>query len=653
MSSLDKDVGEADAVREVFDAAPVILCGLAGPDHRVIAANAAYRATLGRSDFLGTPLAEVFPELAGQQLYEMADRVYRTGVPQVGQGWRAHIERDSGSGQLVELYVDFTMSPRFAADGTVIGLNYFGLDATERVLEQRRARLATAEAVRLYQDAREVINTLQRQLLPDGLPVLPAVQIAGSYLLADAGDAAGGDWFDAVPLPDGRVALAVGDVVGHGVAASAAMGQIRAVLHDRLDETGDPLVAIAAADRVARRVPGARATTVCVVVLDPADGAITYCSAGHPPPLIAGPRESRYLAGGTVGALGTGAAFTLATARLDPGEVLLLYSDGIIERPGRTPATATVELARVAVDAVAGRGLDDSELAPAGRVCLHGIELLVRQTGHSDDITLLAAARRTPAPPLRLSAPAGATAIRPARDALVRWLLDLGAGESDLAALSHAVVELVTNAAEHSHPDTGGGRLTVAADLDTGGIVRVAVGDDGHWHPRDRPGDQDFRRDHGLGLAMAAGLADELRVDHDGPGTTVTIRRRLSTPAALLTTDEISSGAEYRPVTPAEPTVFLDRPAAPSSRLAIHGPLDAINTERLSAELGRLTLGGTQELIVDLTGVTHLASAAVAVLYRSPGLRLYAPAGSVAQHVLTLAALPYTTADPHGSEDPA
>ncbi|BCY11201.1 SpoIIE family protein phosphatase [Actinoplanes sp. L3-i22] len=653
MDGLDERVGAADDVRAVFESTPALLCGLAGPEHRVIAANAAYRAALGRSDFVGEPLAQMYPEGAGQQLFEMADRVYRTGVPQVGQGWRAHVERGPGSGQLVEMYFDFTMAPRLGPDGTVAGLTYFGLDATDRVLEQQRAHLETVEAVRRYEDARELITTLQRQLLPAGLPVLPSVQLAGSYLLAEAGDAAGGDWFDAVPVPGGRVALVVGDVAGHGVAASAAMGQLRAVLHDRLDETGDPLIAIAAADRMALRVPAARAATVCVVVLDPADGTLVHCSAGHPPPLIAGPRESRYLPCAGTGSLGTGATFATATAQLGPDEVLLLYSDGLVERPGRTPAAATVELAQVAIDAVAGRGLDDSGLTPVERVCLHGIELLVRQTGHTDDITLLAARRRVPAPPLRLSLAAERGVVRPARDALVRWLLDQGAGEADLSAFAHAAVELVTNAAEHSHPDTGGGTVTVSADLGTDGVARLAVADDGRWQAREKPGDEDFRRDHGLGLAMTAGLVDDLRLDHGAAGTTITVRRRLSCPATLLTTGEISHGAAFRPADPQPATLFRGEPAAPGNRLAVHGPLDAVNTDRLAAELGRLTLGGTHDLVVDLSAVTHLASAAVAVLYRSPALRMYAPAGSLAQHVLTLAGLPHTTADPHRSEDPA
>jgi anti-anti-sigma regulatory factor len=106
--------------------------------------------------------------------------------------------------------------------------------------------------------------------------------------------------------------------------------------------------------------------------------------------------------------------------------------------------------------------------------------------------------------------------------------------------------------------------------------------------------------------------------------------------------------------------LILDQPNAPSSRIAIHGPLDTDTVEALTAELDRLTLGGTHELTVDLTSVTHLASAAIAALYqrhrhgegRPYPLRLYAPAGSAAHHVLSLINLPHTTTDPHRDEDP-
>jgi anti-sigma regulatory factor (Ser/Thr protein kinase)/anti-anti-sigma regulatory factor len=509
-----------------------------------------------------------------------------------------------------------------------------------------------------------VITALQRQLLPPGLPVLPSVQAGASYLLADADDAAGGDWFDAVPVPGERVALVVGDVVGHGVEASAAMGQLRAVLEDRLDETGDVLGAVTAVDRMARRVPGARAATACVVLLDPADGTLAWCSAGHPPPLIAGPDSARFLPASGQGPLGTGAAYTVLRDRLEPDEVVLLYSDGIIERPGRIPADATAELAQVVCDVIAGRGFrDESGFPLVDRVCTQTLELLVRQTGHSDDITLLAAQHRPLAPPFVLGGPGVPLTIGLARGAVDAWVGALEAGDQDRVALNHAVVELVTNALKHARPDTADVAVTVTAELGDDGVARLTVADNGRWRERARPGDDAFRKDHGYGLAMTASLADHLDVDRREDGTTVTFRRRLSRSARLLTADQASQGLSSAAEDVPELLLILDQPGAPGSRIAVHGPLDASTVEELGVELDRYTLGGTHELVVDLTAVTHLASAAVAELYRTrPGsderqypLRLYAPEGSTAHHVLSLVGLPHATSDPHfaANETPA
>ena len=120
----------------------------------------------------------------------------------------------------------------------------------------------------------DVVAELQQALLPAALPVLPGLSIAARYLVAAPDQAAGGDWFDVIPLPDGAVALVVGDVVGHGVAASAAMGQLRAVLGELLLETGDVQAALHRIDRMAKRPQALRATTVCVAVLDAASGAL-------------------------------------------------------------------------------------------------------------------------------------------------------------------------------------------------------------------------------------------------------------------------------------------------------------------------------------------------------------------------------------------
>jgi serine phosphatase RsbU (regulator of sigma subunit) len=260
-----------------------------------------------------------------------------------------------------DAYIDFILRPWHFPDGAIAGLLAYMTDGTERVRERQAAQRQAAEAQRRYEQALGVIDALQRELLPAGLPVLPGVQIAGSYLLAEADTAAGGNWFDAIPLAGGRVGLVVGDVVRHGVAASAVLGQLRAVLAERLGRGAELPAALASVDWIARRVPGARAATVCVAVLDPADGSLCYCTAGHPPPLLVPAQgEARYLPATGAGPLGTGSAFPVETNTLD-ANVLLLYSDGILERPGREVTASTVELAQVAADTTAGRALDTGE----------------------------------------------------------------------------------------------------------------------------------------------------------------------------------------------------------------------------------------------------------------------------------------------------
>lgn len=263
----------------------------------------------------------------------------------------------------------------------------------KQVRRRRTAQQQAVEAQRRCEQVRDVIDTLQRELLPAGVPVLPRVQIAASYLLADEDIAAGGDWFDALSLPDGRVALVVGDVVGHGVAASATMGQLRILLHERLAATADIVTAARAVDAAAGRIRGARAATVCVAIIEPSRGELRYCTAGHPPPPVVTFRgEARYLPTTGPGPIGVGGDFTagsVGTARLGAGEMVLLYTDGILERPGRDLAASTVELAQVAGDVAADRALRGDPAFPAERVCTQALELLTRVTGHSDDVTLL------------------------------------------------------------------------------------------------------------------------------------------------------------------------------------------------------------------------------------------------------------------------
>ncbi|MGI5242622.1 SpoIIE family protein phosphatase [Dactylosporangium sp. CA-139066] len=619
---------DADPIRSAIEQAPYILIVCEGPDLVVTGLNAASRALFPGREVLGRPLGEALAELAGQQWIDMYQQVYRTGEPLAGQQWRAHITLPDGS--VRELFADFSITPWRHPDGRIRGVIGGGTDVTEIVQGRLSAERHAADLQVQYRQARDVVDALQHALLPRGLPLLPGVRIAASYLLADDGAAAGGDWFDAVPLPGARLALVVGDVVGHGVAAAGVMGQLRAVLQDRLDGGDGPAAALSAADGLARRVQGARAATACIAVLDLSTGAVEYCTAGHPPPLVlSAAGAARFLPATGAAPLGTGGAFPVSAARLDPGDVLLLYSDGIIERPARTPAQAAEELARVAADAVAGRALHAPEATPPERACTQTVELLVRATGHTDDITLLAAQLVAPLAGLDAEVPADLTVLAALRKTFGAWLAETGVTDEDALAVQHAVGELVTNAVEHSVPDAP---VALRARLTPTGAVEVTVTGRGAWREPDRVSVR------GRGLALSTQLVDELHMDRSGNGTVATLRHRVTRPAALL------NSARATPPRPAAAILsIVDDPARPATAV-VSGPVDATGAERLEYELLYRSRGGTLPLTVDLSAVTHLASAGVAALHavaaqhRTHGtpLTLQAPPGTAAAHVLTL-----------------
>ena len=210
---------------------------------------------------------------------------------------------------------------RFAAEDLA-----FGEDLAHR------AAVAIANA-QLHAELSDVAVRLQRAVLPAELPPLPGWEAAASYL--QAGDSqAGGDFYDVTPLPDGRLALFVGDVMGRGVSAAAAMAQMRAAIRALVTVEPEPTTVLRALDRLFEQYDFRQLVTLVYVVADPARDELVVASAGHPPPVVRRRDGSVEVIAGEPGLLlgAGGEERTTVTVPFFAGDLLLCYTDGLVER---------------------------------------------------------------------------------------------------------------------------------------------------------------------------------------------------------------------------------------------------------------------------------------------------------------------------------
>ncbi|MFB9388498.1 SpoIIE family protein phosphatase [Streptomyces coeruleoprunus] len=255
------------------------------------------------------------------------------------------------------------------ARGALLGVVAFSrLDRPEAftaddliLAEEMTAKAAVAiDNARRYARERTTALTLQRSLLPQGLPNQEAVEVASRYLPAGTGAEVGGDWFDVVPLSGARVALVVGDVVGHGLHASAAMGRLRTAVRtladvdlppDELLTHLDDLVLHLAGDLQPAghfEPTGESGATCLYTVYDPVSRRFTLASAGHPLPLIISPDGTRTPVPAHPGPpLGIGGLpFEATELELPEGSLLVLYTDGLVESRERDVDQRIAELLR-------------------------------------------------------------------------------------------------------------------------------------------------------------------------------------------------------------------------------------------------------------------------------------------------------------------
>jgi GAF domain-containing protein/anti-sigma regulatory factor (Ser/Thr protein kinase) len=349
---------------------------------------------------------------------------------------------------------------------------------------------------------------LQRSLLPEGLPDIVGVDVAARYL--PALDEVGGDWYDVIELSRGRVGLAIGDVAGHGVRAAALMGQLRTGLRAYALDGHAPGETLKRLDRLMHTIRGRGMATAAYALFDPATGTLTYASAGHPPavvvPACAEARLLEVKSGPPLGTLPYPTYLEVETT-IGPGETILLYTDGLVERR-REPLTTGLERLRATVSVV----------ATADALCDRTVAALVPQGAAPDDVALVALRNLPVAPEMQLRFPAIPQVLADIRQVLRRWLHAQGALPEEIAALTLACGEACANAIEHAYaPGPASFELETAH---ASGVVTLAVRDTGRWRPP-RGGHR------GRGLKMIKAAVDDVDVRSTESGTEIRMRRRL------------------------------------------------------------------------------------------------------------------------------
>jgi PAS domain S-box-containing protein len=380
-----------------------------------------------------------------------------------------------------------------------------------------RAALAIEHA-RLYQRELGIVETLQRSLLPERLPQVPGLLTAAKYMPGGQGADVGGDWYDAIPLDGGRLGLAMGDVVGHGIGAAALMGQLRNALRAYALDGASPGVVVEKLDRMVQSLEAGRMATLLYMVIEPDLGSITLASAGHLPPLVLRPDgEAIYLEGGRTLPLGVMPSIEYPEAHfeLEAGSTLVMYTDGLVEERGAS-IDAGLDLLKQAV----ADGPDSPEA-----LCDHVVARLLANRPATDDIAVLAVRTvRMSAERLHLDLPTNPKALATLRRTVGRWLESIGATRVESNDIQMACHEACSNAMEHAYRFREA-TIDVDGEFD-GEEVRVTIADHGAWREK-------RDSDRGRGLDLIRALMDSVEVEPGENGTTVRITKRLSEAGAV------------------------------------------------------------------------------------------------------------------------
>lgn len=388
--------------------------------------------------------------------------------------------------------------------------------AAERALLAASAELVgqAAERARRFETQHGTAQLLQRSMLPEHLPDLPRLRIVARYDPGVDGNAAGGDFYDAFLLPSGRLGVVLGDVAGHDVRAAARMGQVRAALRALALSDSRPDAVLAGLDRLVASLAAEAGTpelfvTVVFGVIDADRQELALASAGHPAPLIrrCAPDDqphAEYVDLPAGAPLGLGARPAVATVRFTPGDTLLLFSDGVVERRRQSLSAGLGALA----EAVAGAGSGDPRaLCAVASAAVPGTT--------EDDVAVLAVEHALkPSRSASIEVPAEPTAPGRVRRWLTAQLGEWRVPESVIGAAVLCTSELTTNALLHA-----GTAARVEIDLSAERLL-VSVADSGTRGAVTRT-QIDTLSSRGRGLGLIEELSDAWGTDPTVRGSTV------------------------------------------------------------------------------------------------------------------------------------
>jgi PAS domain S-box-containing protein len=389
----------------------------------------------------------------------------------------------------------------FDADGSPTRMVGSVQDVTERRELEREHRIA---------------DTLQRALLPQRLPEFDGFVFASRYAPAEEGSSAGGDWFDVIELPDGTVALVIGDVAGHGAEAASVMGQVRMAVRAYSLEGIAPAAVVRLAHELLRSMYEAeQMVTMLYVVVDPARLRATIVNAGHPPPIVLGADSVMFLdveAGLPIG-LNWDLPRRESVVDLPAESTLVLFTDGLIDR---RDVSVTEELERLRSQVEDHRHLDVDDL------CGELLGTLVPADA-PDDVAILAA-RLTPVDRtrLRIRIPADPAKLASVRRRVANWLSALEVVGEVADDIVLACSEACANSIEHAY---GPGQEWIEIEGEVradgeGSQVGVIVRDSGRWRPS-RNGTR------GRGLSLIDAYMDGSEITRSASGTELRMRRAI------------------------------------------------------------------------------------------------------------------------------